>query len=165
MKVESYRMHVLLNADSKKYHGELWVNNKREIRTHPLMNELVTISALNKRIDSFNFLNSTKIPHYEKGNMNMKKFEPKPVKAESPKIELTGTTPKPATLQKPPRKPHRKPFTPYGLTGYLVDKHGNIRLHLDRRASARTIVLEPAMFAMLAEMVKATQEQQNEPNI
>ncbi|WP_335342887.1 hypothetical protein [Rodentibacter genomosp. 2] len=40
-----------------------------------------------------------------------------------------------------------------------MDKHGTLRLHLDRRASARTIVLEPAMFAMLAEMVKATQEQ------
>lgn len=58
-------------------------------------------------------------------------------------------------------KPKRKPFTPYGLNGYLVDKQGNVRLILDRRANAHTIVLEPEMFSALAEMVKKTQEQKN----
>ncbi|MCT8542647.1 hypothetical protein KZ415_05100 [Glaesserella parasuis] len=60
-----------------------------------------------------------------------------------------------------PSQPKRKPFTPYGLNGYLVDKNGNVRLMLDRRANASTIVLEPQMFGALAEMVKKTQEQQN----
>ncbi|MDP0452844.1 hypothetical protein Q7Y93_11190, partial [Glaesserella parasuis] len=60
-----------------------------------------------------------------------------------------------------PSQPKRKPFTPYGLNGYLVDKNGNVRLMLDRRANANTIVLEPQMFGALAEMVKKTQEQQN----
>ncbi|EYE73259.1 hypothetical protein HPNK_00050, partial [Glaesserella parasuis str. Nagasaki] len=60
-----------------------------------------------------------------------------------------------------PSQPKRKPFTPYGLKGYLVDKNGNVRLMLDRRANANTIVLEPQMFGALAEMVKKTQEQQN----
>lgn len=50
----------------------------------------------------------------------------------------------------------RKPFTPYGLNGYLVDKAGNIRLHLDRKASSKTITIPPDMFDMLADMVKAT---------
>lgn len=58
-------------------------------------------------------------------------------------------------------KPKRKPFTPYGLNGYLVDKQGNVRLMLDRRASAQTIVLNPEMFAALADMVQRTQEQKN----
>lgn len=40
-----------------------------------------------------------------------------------------------------------------------MDKQGNIRLHLDRKAHAHTIVLSPDMFAMLADMVRATQEQ------
>lgn len=53
----------------------------------------------------------------------------------------------------------RKPFTPYGLNGYLVDKNGNVRLMLDRRANANTIVLEPEMFSALADMVKKTQSQ------
>ena len=53
----------------------------------------------------------------------------------------------------------RKPFTPYGLNGYLVDKNGKVRLMLDRKANAKTITLEPEMFAMLADMVKATQQQ------
>lgn len=60
-----------------------------------------------------------------------------------------------------PTKPKRKPFTPYGLNGYLVDKQGNVRLMLDRKANAQTIVLTPEMFSSLAEMVKKTQEQQN----
>lgn len=60
-----------------------------------------------------------------------------------------------------PTKPKRKPFTPYGLNGYLVDKQGNVRLMLDRRANAQTIVLTPEMFSSLAEMVKKTQEQHN----
>ncbi|WP_418917164.1 hypothetical protein [Avibacterium paragallinarum] len=54
----------------------------------------------------------------------------------------------------------RKPFTPYGLNGYLVDKNGKVRLMLDRKANAQTITLEPEMFAMLADMVKATQAQE-----
>lgn len=53
----------------------------------------------------------------------------------------------------------RKPFTPYGLQGYLVDKQGNIRLNLDRRANAQTIVLTAEMFTVLAEMVFKTQAQ------
>lgn len=59
----------------------------------------------------------------------------------------------------PPVSPRRKPFTPYGLNGYFVDKNGNIRLMLDRRANAHTIVLNPQMFEALAEMVKMTQTQ------
>lgn len=58
-----------------------------------------------------------------------------------------------------PQIAKRQPFTPYGLNGYLVDNKGNIRLMLDRKASARTIVLTAEMFATLAEMVKKTQEQ------
>lgn len=54
----------------------------------------------------------------------------------------------------------RKPFTPYGLNGYLVDKNGKVRLMLDRKANAKTITLEPEMFAMLANMVQATQAQE-----
>lgn len=56
----------------------------------------------------------------------------------------------------------RKPFTPYGLNGYFVDKQGNVRLMLDHRASAKTITLSPDMFSSLAEMVRKTQEQHNE---
>ncbi|HDL1246851.1 TPA: hypothetical protein PWU90_001635, partial [Mannheimia haemolytica] len=55
----------------------------------------------------------------------------------------------------------RKPFIPYGLNGYFVDSNGNIRLHLDRRASAETITLETDFFNALAEMVKRTQEANN----
>ncbi|HDL1267483.1 TPA: hypothetical protein PWV09_000412, partial [Mannheimia haemolytica] len=47
------------------------------------------------------------------------------------------------------------------LNGYFVDSNGNIRLHLDRRASAETITLETDFFNALAEMVKRTQEANN----
>lgn len=78
--------------------------------------------------------------------------EPAPEKAEF-KVEKTEKANKP--------KPKRKLFTPYGLKGYLVDKQGNVRLMLDRKASAQTIVLTAEMFGTLAEMVKKTQEQSN----
>ncbi|MBE2895744.1 hypothetical protein HPC38_02470 [Pasteurellaceae bacterium HPA106] len=64
-------------------------------------------------------------------------------------------------LTNKPKRQARKPFTPYGLNGYLVDKNGKVRLMLDRKATAKTITLEPEMFSMLADMVKATQSQQS----
>ncbi|KGQ42084.1 hypothetical protein [Gallibacterium anatis] len=41
----------------------------------------------------------------------------------------------------------------------IINKNGKVRLMLDRKANAKTITLEPEMFAMLADMVKATQQQ------
>ena len=141
MKVESYKTQIV-RTEGGKYFGELWVNNCLHQKTNYFENETVAILRLNKRIESFNAMENTNIPPYQK------EVEPKLVDID--------------VVHKNQPRPRRKPFTPYGLNGYFVDKQGNIRLHLDRKAHAHTIVLNPEMFSMLANMVQATQEQNNE---
>ena len=141
MKVESYKTQIV-RTEGGKYFGELWVNNCLHQKTNYFENETVAILRLNKRIESFNAMENTNIPPYQK------EVEPKLVDID--------------VVHKHQPRPRRKPFTPYGLNGCFVDKQGNIRLHLDRKAHAHTIVLNPEMFSMLANMVQATQEQNNE---
>ena len=150
MKIESYKANILYNAVSQRYTGELWVNNRLEQKTGNFLSEGLAVARLNKRIESFNAVNGTNIPPYQK-DADTNQFKAVPEAKES--LPPTESTPA-AQLRK-----RRKPFTPYGLKGYFMDKQGNIRLHLDRKAHAHTIVLNPDMFAMLADMVRATQEQ------
>ena len=162
MKIESYKIQII-RTESGKYFGELWVNNRLHQKTAYFANEAIAISRINKRIENFNEMESTKIPPYQKG-ADTNQFKAVPEAKES--LPPTESTPAAElkivnidTVHKHQPRKRRKPFTPYGLKGYFVDKQGNIRLHLDRKAYARTIVLNPDMFAMLADMVRATQEQ------
>lgn len=169
MEVESYKTQII-RTKSGSYFGELWVNNKLYQKTAYFANETIAILRLNRRIENFNAMEDTKIPPYQK-NAETNQFHATPKKSAIEKEDaitkpqgLTRTQPKINVKSKDkPTKPRRKPFTPYGLNGYFVDKQGNIRLHLDRKAHAHTIVLTPDMFSMLANMVQATQEQNNEP--
>lgn len=164
MKVESYKTQII-RTEAGKYFGELWVNNKLYQKTAYFANEAIATLRLNKRIENFNAMENTKIPPYQKNaETNQFPATPKESAVEKEVViakpqRLTRTQPK---IKDKPTKPRRKPFTPYGLNGYFVDKQGNIRLHLDRKAHAHTIVLNPDMFSMLANMVQATQEQNNE---
>lgn len=163
MKIESYKANILYNAVSQRYTGELWVNNRLEQKTGNFLSEGLATARLNKRIESFNAVNGTNIPPYQKdADTNQFKAVPEvkeslPPEESAPAAELKIVNID--TVHKHQPRKRRKPFTPYGLKGYFVDKQGNIRLHLDRKAYARTIVLNPDMFAMLADMVRATQEQ------
>ena len=168
MKVESYKTQII-RTEAGKYFGELWVNNKLYQKTAYFANEAIATLRLNKRIENFNAMENTKIPPYQKdAETNQFPVAPKESAVEKEVViakprELTLTQPKINVKTKnKPTTPRRKPFTPYGLNGYFVDKQGNIRLHLDRKAHAHTIVLNPEMFSMLANMVQATQEQNNE---
>ncbi|EGT77628.1 Hypothetical protein GGA_0476 [Haemophilus haemolyticus M21127] len=166
MKVESYKTQII-RTETGKYFGELWVNNKLYQKTAYFANEAIATLRLNKRIENFNAMENTKIPPYQKdAETNQFTATPKESAVEKEVViakpqGLTRTQPK---IKDKPTKPRRKPFTPYVLNGYFVDKQGNIRLHLDRKAHAHTIVLNPEMFSMLANMVQATQEQTNETN-
>ncbi|MCT8547439.1 hypothetical protein Q7Y95_10390 [Glaesserella parasuis] len=161
----------ILQNPNKKYFGEMWVDKHLEFQGVPMTSEILAIRNLNKAIDRYNsqkgLVGKRAIPHYPeiKGHIPIvieqaKKIGLKVTVIQAEQVEQTAPTeqvePKPK-----PSQPKRKPFTPYGLNGYLVDKNGNVRLMLDRRANASTIVLEPQMFGALAEMVKKTQEQQN----
>lgn len=150
MKIESYKANILYNAVSQRYTGELWVNNRLEQKTGNFLSEGLAVARLNKRIESFNAVNGTNIPPYQK-DADTNQFKAVP-EAELKIVNID-------TVHKHQLRKRRKPFTPYGLKGYFMDKQGNIRLHLDRKAHAHTIVLNPDMFAMLADMVRATQEQ------
>lgn len=92
----------------------------------------------------------------------MRKEEPTQTKDATMTTKNTDTKETQTVTIKTQRKKvtPRKPFTPYGLNGYLVDKKGKVRLMLDRKANAKTITLEPEMFSMLANMVQATQAQE-----
>ena len=168
MKVESYKTKII-RTETGKYFGELWVNNKLYQKTAYFANEAIATLRLNKRIENFNAMENTKILPYQKdAETNQFPVAPKESAVEK---EVVITKPRELILTKPKinvktknklTKPRRKPFTPYGLNGYFVDKQGNIRLHLDRKAHAHPIVLNPDMFSMLANMVQATQEQNNE---
>ncbi|MFW9292810.1 hypothetical protein ACN9OF_03100, partial [Glaesserella parasuis] len=147
----------------------------------PMTSEIIAIRNLNKAIDRYNsqkgLVGKRAIPHYpeieghnpivieqaKKVGLKVTVIQAEQVEQIAPteQVEIE-TAPTEQVEPKPkPSQPKRKPFTPYGLKGYLVDKNGNVRLMLDRRANANTIVLEPQMFGALAEMVKKTQEQQN----
>ncbi|MDG6761873.1 hypothetical protein QA331_10675 [Glaesserella parasuis] len=163
------KLQILQNSN-KKYFGEIWVDKHLEFQGVPMTAEIIAIRNLNKAIDRYNSQNglvgNRVIPHYPeiRGHLPIvidqaKKAEPKKI-IETEQVEQTAPTEQVESEPKPSH-PKRKPFTPYGLNGYLVDKNGNVRLMLDRRANASTIVLEPQMFGALAEMVKKTQEQQN----
>lgn len=171
----------ILQNPNKKYFGEMWVDKHLEFQGVPMTSEIIAIRNLNKAIDRYNSQNGLvdkrAIPHYPeiKGNIPIvieqaKKIGLKVTVIQAEQVEQIApteqveieTAPTEQVEPKPkPSQPKRKPFTPYGLNGYLVDKNGNVRLMLDRRANASTIVLEPQMFGALAEMVKKTQEQQN----
>lgn len=161
MKVESYKTHIIYTPASQRYCGELWVNNRLEQKTGTFLSEGLAVARLNKRIESFNAVNGTNIPPYDADTNQFKAVpevkESLPPEESTPAAELKIVNID--TVHKHQTRPRRKPFTPYGLKGYFVDKQGNIRLHLDRKAYAHTIVLNPDMFAMLADMVRATQEQ------
>ncbi|QSX14361.1 hypothetical protein [Glaesserella parasuis] len=171
----------ILQNPNKKYFGEMWVDKHLEFQGVPMTSEILAIRNLNKAIDRYNSQNGLvgkrAIPHYPemRGDIPIvieqaKKVGLKGTITEAEQVEQIAPTEQveietaPTEQVEPepkPSQPKRKPFTPYGLNGYLVDKNGNVRLMLDRRANASTIVLEPQMFGALAEMVKKTQEQQN----
>ncbi|MFX0588186.1 hypothetical protein ACOART_10765 [Glaesserella parasuis] len=171
----------ILQNPNKKYFGEMWVDKHLEFQGVPMTSEIIAIRNLNKAIDRYNsqkgLVGKRAIPHYpeieghnpivieqaKKVGLKVTIIEAEQVEQIAPteQVEIE-TAPTEQVEPKPkPSQPKRKPFTPYGLKGYLVDKNGNVRLMLDRRANANTIVLEPQMFGALAEMVKKTQEQQN----
>lgn len=159
----------ILQTPTKKYFGEMWVNGKLEFKGSPMTAEIIAIKNINKAIDKYNNVNGLigkkAIQHYPEINGHL------PIVIGQKQVGLKGEIIEPAPVTDPvtdpvqtkakTQKPKRKPFTPYGLNGYLVDKQGNVRLMLDRRANASTIVLAPEMFAALSEMVRKTQEQQN----
>jgi genome len=164
MKVESYKTQII-RTETGKYFGELWVNNKLYQKTAYFANEAIATLRLNKRIENFNAMENTKIQPYQKdAETNQFPAAPKESAVEKEVViaKLQGLTRTQPKINVKTTTPRRKPFTPYGLNGYFVDKQGNIRLHLDRKAHAHTIVLNPEMFSMLANMVQATQEQNNE---
>lgn len=146
----NYTIRILQNATSKKYHGEVIIDGIREIETIGMAAEIVAIRQLNNKIREYNTLNNKKLPSFPE----IKGYPPI---VNGKTVETVETVE--AVEQPKPKRQARKPFTPYGLNGYLVDKQGNIRLMLDRKANAHTIVLEPEMFNALAEMVRKTQAQ------
>lgn len=160
---------------SPQFKGEAYYEGTLVAETKKMLSRGNCIKFLNKRISEFNTLKYKNIPlmkpdgkeiHYgiaeepaETLPQAVSSSEDFAEKSPSNNVEKQETT-----LEKPvatAKKPPRKPFTPYGLNGYFVDKKGNVRLMLDRKANARTIVLDPVMFQAIAEMVQRTQEQQN----
>ncbi|MDG6894562.1 hypothetical protein [Volucribacter amazonae] len=144
-----YSTKIIYHEKQGHYQGVLFKNGVSVSQTEFMMNKALCIKKLNERIESYNFMNNTKIPRVRRD------VKEDVIKEKQASLEVKTVTKEIATKVAKPNR--RKPFTPYGLKGYVVDKKGNIRLMLDRRASACTIVLEPDMFAMLAEMVSATQ--------
>lgn len=166
----------VIQLPNKKYEGEVYLQGDLVLKTIQLPNKKNCILALNNRIEDYNFMKGTKIPLMNPEGEDVV-FDARGILTKAPQAESSPKTKAEKTASKneartqekalaqpatTTKKPNRKPFTPYGLNGYLVDKNGNVRLMLDRRASARTIVLNPTMFSALAEMVQRTQEQKNE---
>ncbi|TCJ96182.1 hypothetical protein EV694_1734 [Volucribacter psittacicida] len=149
-----YSTQIIYHEGKGQYQGVLFKNGVSVSQTAFMMNKALCIKKLNERIESYNFMNNTKIPRVRRD------VKEDVIKDEQATLEVKTVTKEIATKVAKPNR--RKPFTPYGLKGYLVDNQGNIRLMLNRRACASTIVLEPDMFAMLAEMVSATQSKLGE---
>lgn len=169
------KLHVIKKDDM--YIGEIILDGKI-VETIPAhLNASNCARTLNARATQFATLKNIQLPRlvvskpeepvYFELTKNsykiIKKAKIDTVKKATLDAVTLPTHPSPLKPRKPkailPVSPRRKPFTPYGLNGYFVDKNGNIRLMLDRRANAHTIVLNPQMFEALAEMVKMTQAQ------
>lgn len=172
---EINKVRILVLNSGRNYQGEVYYRSELVIKTVLFPNEKNCIKALNKRIVDYNLLENTAIPLMKEDGIEIiYSTTKKPAKALSQAVSSSENITEETTSNEvekqetPPEKPvittkkqSRKPFTPYGLNGYLVDNKGNVRLMLDRRANARTIALDPTMFAALAEMVQRTQEQNN----
>ena len=179
----------VLKLAENHYKGELIISHVVVAKTITFANKVNCIRSLNRKIEDYNLQNNTRIPllkateteiQFELNNKG-KVAKTNPLtetrtqksnvevehQPETTVIKFNDSYPPENTKMisendTPKAKPtvvKRKPFTPYGLNGYLVDKNGNVRLMLDRRANANTIVLEPEMFSALADMVKKTQSQ------
>lgn len=151
-KVESYTIRILKNARTQRYFGEVILNGVKEIQTVEMLSEINAIKALNKRIEALNETKEIKLPKYPE----IRNHQPIMYNTILERIEEQVEQVKPKSS-----KPKRKPFTAYGLQGYFVDKNGNIRLMLDRKACGKTVTLDTDFFAALSEMVKRTQEANN----
>lgn len=154
MKIESYIIRILQNAGTKRYFGEVIVNGKREIQTLEMTAETNAIKALNQRIKEFNNIEGANLPKFPE----IRGSKPIVFNNILDRIEQVEQV---EQVKPKSSKPKRKPFTPYGLQGYFVDKNGNIRLMLDRKACGKTVTLDTDFFAALSEMVKRTQEANN----
>lgn len=119
MKIESYKANILYNAVSQRYTGELWVNNRLEQKTGNFLSEGLAVARLNKRIESFNAVNGTNIPPYQKdADTNQFKAVPEVKESLSPKESTPAAELKIVnidTVHKHQPRKRRKPFTPYGL--------------------------------------------------
>ena len=179
----------VLKLAEHHYKGELIISHVVVAKTITFANKVNCIRSLNRKIEDYNLQNNTRIPllktteteiQFELNNKGkVAKANPlTETRTQKSNVEVEhqpettvnkfndGYPPENTKMisenDTPKAKPtvvKRKPFTPYGLNGYLVDKNGNVRLMLDRRANANTIVLEPEMFSALADMVKKTQSQ------
>lgn len=156
----NYKIQIIQLADSRKFKGEVWIDNRLRIETMPMTSEIVAIRQLNKKIEAYNHANGLvgkrALPLHPEINKhppltNKDKMKSARHTTQLKETESTATTKAKHTV--------RKPYTPYGLKGYMVDKHGNVRLMLDRKANAHTIVLRSEMFSALADMVRQTQQQ------
>ncbi|MGX2974447.1 hypothetical protein ACWIUH_05615 [Ursidibacter arcticus] len=157
----------ILELPHKQFQGEAYYEGVLIASTIKYLNKSNCIKMLNRKIEEYNTINGKKIPLMKAdGKEILYGFsKSNAVIVETSVAQETTNTADPVTdpvkTKAKTQKPKRKPFTPYGLNGYLVDKQGNVRLMLDRRANASTIVLVPEMFSALADMVRKTQEQQN----
>ncbi|NBI43974.1 hypothetical protein GVX76_10990 [[Haemophilus] felis] len=158
--MSKYRLELREN-ENNYWAGQVFKNGVpiADLKTENLRSKANTLRALNKRIESFNFRKELtgikRVPLFRVGDSNCEIIP----YSKQPKQEPTMNTAETLEVNiKTQRKKviPRKPFTPYGLNGYLVDKAGNVRLHLDRKASSKTITITPDMFDMLADMVKVT---------
>ncbi len=146
---------VYLIKKDNFWYGEIWNENKLELTTIGMMNKKNVISRADKEAHSISFMRDLKIPSFKETQENEKKLKQTETKKETKPQENNKATKPTEIKKKEPTKPKRKPFTPYGLKGYLVDK-GNIRITLDRRCNAKTITLDAVFFNQLADMVKTT---------
>ena len=186
---DGYRYTVQLIEENKLYQGKILIENRPHYESSKAHSEANVKRWLNQAIDKLNIMQGVtpKIPnvryttptkHASKEQRNVT-FESKPdatkdkkpmvaipviniATKEKNKMETENQTQAINAKIQHKKTTSRKPFTPYGLNGYFVDKQGNVRLMLDRRANAKTITLSPDMFSSLAEMVRKTQEQHNE---
>ncbi|WP_439242377.1 hypothetical protein [Lonepinella sp. BR2474] len=163
MKVD-FKTYLYITPESK-YLAKLVINGEFYCKTAVFDEKRHAIDAINKEIKRYNFEHKTRIPlmttshrvvllalgvNDEKGKAKQKATAQVQAQAEPEE------KPKPKTL------PRNKPFTPYGIMGYFMDKQGNTRLMLDRRCNAKTVTLDSDWVLTMADIIRKTQEQQHE---
>ncbi|ARU64349.1 hypothetical protein E2R48_09450 [Histophilus somni] len=125
MKMNSYKIQILQNPISKKFYGEVWVDDVREYRTcKPMVSEIIAIKATNKAIDIINMTKELK--GIKKQPMLQEKQGVTAIEWKNPRLSAVIKSERGKTIHK--------------VQHCQFDEEGNLSIKLDRQTRHHSVL-------------------------